>query len=101
MNSPLTQGNVQMTLVKDRTTKAEVLEIFGPPNISTRDGEGLEVWSYERNAREVRSNQAFANIFLAGKSSSTAAESARSMILIIKFGPDDVVVDYSSRTSSF
>ena len=37
-NSQLTQGNVQMNLVVGKTTKAEVLENFGSPNITTRDG---------------------------------------------------------------
>jgi len=37
-NSSLTQGNVQMRLVVGRTTKADVLEAFGAPNVTTRDG---------------------------------------------------------------
>ena len=32
-NSSLTQGNVQMNLKVGKTTKAEVLEIFGSPNV--------------------------------------------------------------------
>ena len=32
LNSELTQGNVQMHLVKGQTTKAQVLEVFGAPN---------------------------------------------------------------------
>ena len=49
-NSALTQGNVQLNLQVGKTTKADVLEKFGSPNITTRDGAGQEVWSYQRMA---------------------------------------------------
>jgi len=101
LNSELTQGNVQMHLVKGQTTKAEVLEVFGAPNLTTRDGAGLEVWTYERSAREAKSNEAYWSVILAGSSSSGFEESSRNMILIIKFDAQDVVTDFSSRASSF
>ena len=46
-NSPLTQGNVQLNVAVGKTTKAEVLESFGAPNVTTRDGSGKETWSYQ------------------------------------------------------
>ena len=49
-NSEFTQGNVQLNLKVGLTTKAEVLEKFGSPNITTRDGAGQEVWSYQKMA---------------------------------------------------
>ena len=33
------------------TTKAQILEVFGAPNVTTRDGEGQEVWTYQRQAQ--------------------------------------------------
>lgn len=101
LNSEMTQGNVQMHLVKGETTKAQVLELFGAPNLTTRDGAGLEVWTYERSAREAKSNQAYWTVILAGSSNSGFEESSRNMILIIKFDAKDVVSDFNSRTSSF
>jgi outer membrane protein assembly factor BamE (lipoprotein component of BamABCDE complex) len=101
VNSELTQGNVQMHLVKGATTKAQVLETFGAPNLTTRDAAGLEVWTYERSAREAKSNQAFWTVILAGSSSSGFEESSKNMILIIKFDSKDIVNDFSSRASSF
>jgi outer membrane protein assembly factor BamE (lipoprotein component of BamABCDE complex) len=101
VNSELTQGNVQLHLVKGQTTKAQVLEAFGAPNLTTRDAEGLEVWTYERSAREAKSNSAFWTVILAGSSSSGFEESSRNMILIIKFDAKDVVNDFNSRASSF
>ena len=47
-NSNLTQGNVQMNLEVDKTTKNEVLEKFGSPNVTTRNSAGEEVWTYQR-----------------------------------------------------
>ena len=101
LNSELTQGNVQMHVVRGETTKSQVLEVFGAPNLTTRDGAGLEVWTYERSAREAKSNEAFWTVVLAGQSSSGFEESSRNMILIIKFDAKDVVNDFSSRQSSF
>ncbi|MHC5212071.1 MAG: hypothetical protein ACYTG2_15235 [Planctomycetota bacterium] len=101
LNSELTQGNVQLHLVQGQTTKAEVLEVFGAPNLTTRDAEGQEVWTYERSAREAKSNSAYATVFLAGVGNSGFEEGSRNMILIIKFDSSDIVSDFSSRYSSF
>lgn len=101
VNSELTQGNVQMYLESGVTTKSQVLETFGAPNITTRDSSGSEMWVYERNAREARSSQAFATVLLAGAGTSGFESSSRNMTLIIKFDSSDVVSDFNSRYSSF
>jgi len=104
-NSLLTQGNVQLNLRVGQTTKTQVLEAFGSPNITTRDGSGLEVWSYQRQATvaQASSSDAGWTILLAGGSSSAAgfSQSTSMMTLIIKFNPDDVVADFMSRSSNF
>ena len=104
-NSQLTQGNVQMKLVVGKTTKAEVLENFGSPNITTRDGAGREVWSYQRTAQVTQSsNQSgYWTIILAGQSGNTSGfeSSSRMITLVIKFDSSDVVTDFRSRTSNF
>ena len=104
-NSALTQGNVQMNLAVGKTTKAEVLEVFGAPNITTRDGSGQEVWSYQRHATvsQSSSSSSFFTILLAGTSKSAAgfSQTNRTMTLIIKFNPGDIVSDFRSRTSDF
>lgn len=104
-NSQLTQGNVQMNLIVGQTTKAEVLEKFGGPNITARDGSGREVWTYQRAAQvsQSSSKSGYWTIILAGQSSrSSGFESSSSMItLIIKFDQNDVVKDFRSRTSKF
>lgn len=104
-NSALTQGNVQLNVKVGKTTKAEVLEVFGAPNITTRDGSGQEVWSYQRHATVTQSSEkeSFWTILLVGgvSKSSGFSQTMRTMTLIIKFDPNDVVSDFRSRTSDF
>jgi outer membrane protein assembly factor BamE (lipoprotein component of BamABCDE complex) len=104
-NSQLTQGNIQMNLEVGKTTKADVLENFGSPNITTRDGAGREVWSYQRAAQVAQSSSqsGYWTVILAGQSSSAAGfeSSSRMITLIIKFDSNDFVSDFRSRTSNF
>ena len=104
-NTALTQGNVQMNLIAGQTTKAEVLETFGAPNITTRDGSGREVWTYQRAAQVSQSSNrsGYWTVILGGQNSSASGfESGSRMItLIIKFDSSDVVTDFRSRTSDF
>lgn len=104
-NSALTQGNVQLNLQVGQTSKTEVLEKFGAPNITTRDASGSEVWSYQRHARVSQSSSSgnFWTILLVGGGSSAAgfSETSRTMTLIIKFDANDIVSDFRSRSSDF
>ncbi|MBP5191559.1 MAG: hypothetical protein J6Z25_03275 [Opitutales bacterium] len=47
-NSEYTYGNIKNHLVKNQTTKAQVVEIFGPANVTTTDSEGLDMWVYQK-----------------------------------------------------
>lgn len=104
-NSILTQGNVQMNLKVGVTNKANVLNAFGSPNITTRDASGEEVWSYQRQASVAQSSTSsnYWTIFLTGESRTAEglSESSRMMTLIITFDKNDIVNDFRSRTSDF
>lgn len=104
-NSTLTQGNIQLNLVVGKTTKFDVIENFGSPNITTRDGQGREVWSYQRAGQVSQSSSSSSGwtIILAGGSNRAAGfeSSSRMMTLIIKFDSNDIVADFRSRTSNF
>tara|TARA_Y100000031_G_C8211835_1_gene381384 strand:- start:1028 stop:1435 length:408 start_codon:yes stop_codon:yes gene_type:complete len=104
-NSQLTQGNVQLSIKVGITTKAEVIESFGSPNITTRDGSGKEVWTYQRSAQVAQSSSksGYWTVLLAGQSgeSSGFESSSRMITLIIKFDSNDIVSDFNSRTSNF
>lgn len=104
-NSALTSGNVSMNLEVGKTTQAQVLEVFGAPNIVTMDGARNTVWSYQRHATVAQAN-ATANywtIVLTGGANQAAgfSESQRTITLIIKFDDKNVVSDFRSRTSDF
>jgi len=102
--STLTQGNVQMTLEKGVTSADDVLQAFGPPNISTLDAQGREIWTYQRQSVEaVQSSSANALTLLLVSSSSSAASGSRAqrtMTLIITL-QNGVVVDFKSMSTSF
>ena len=104
-NSELTQGMVQMNLEVGKTNKAEVLNTFGGPNITTRDSSGNEVWTYQRAAQvsQSSSQSGYWTIIIAGKSGSAAGfeTSSRMITLIIKFDQSDIVTDFKSRESNF
>jgi outer membrane protein assembly factor BamE (lipoprotein component of BamABCDE complex) len=104
-NNQLTQGNVQLNLNVGSTNKAEVLEKFGSPNITTRDGSGKEVWTFQRQAQVAQSSSSSEGwtILLVGRSSNAAGfeSSSRMITLIIKFDANDVVSDFRSRASNF
>lgn len=104
-NSTLTQGNVQLNLKVGRTTKADVLDKFGAPNITTRNGSGKEVWTYQRAGQVSQSESSIKGlnvIFIGSSRSNTGFESSSRMItLIIEFNENDIVTDFRSRSSNF
>lgn len=104
-NSQLTQGNVQMSVQVGKTNKAQILENFGAPNVTTRDGSGKEIWTYQRSAQVAQSSSksGYWTILLAGQSGSSSGfeSSSRMITLIIKFDENDIVADFNSRTSNF
>ena len=103
-NSNLTQGNVQMNLKVDQTTKNQVLENFGSPNVTTRNSSGHEVWTYQRAGQvaQGQSEKGFFSVLLLGGSSLATAETGSRMItLIITFDENDIVKDFKSRESNF
>ncbi|MGN2241878.1 hypothetical protein ACFWZU_00055 [Frateuria sp. GZRR33] len=104
-NSELTHGNVQMNVKVGETSKADVLEHFGAPNITTIDGAGQEVWTYQRQATVTQSasSHSYWTVVFAGGDNSAAGfeQTQRTMTLIIKFGKDNLVSDFRSRSSEF
>lgn len=50
--SALTPGMVVKHIQKGKTTQAEIMEVFGPPDMVTKSGSG-EMWGYDKVSREV------------------------------------------------
>jgi hypothetical protein len=119
--SALSYGSVTSTVIRGKTTQADLLQMFGGPNISTVDNQGLETWVYERSVSQTdvssknQNWQAAANLGAAfgnfqagasagggqGSASASTATSFRSLTVIIKFNADKTVKDYSVRASQF
>jgi hypothetical protein len=119
--SALSYGTVTATVQKGKTTQADLLQMFGGPNISTTDSDGVETWVYERSVTQTdvasnsRSSEAAAKLGLffksvelgaSGSTSQSAAASStttsiRSLTVIVKFNQDKTVKDYSARASYF
>jgi len=104
-SSPFTHGNAQLKLVKGETTQAEVLEVFGAPNVATIDGGGREVWTYQKHATvsSASSSSSYWTVVLLGGEQlrGQAERSSRSMTLILKFDETDTLYDFRSRSTSF
>lgn len=119
--SALSYGTVTATVVRGKTTQTDLLQIFGGPNISTTDSDGVETWVYERSVSQTdvasKSNnwQAAANLGVAfghvqlgasggggqNASGASTATSFRSLTAIVKFNANKTVKDYSVRASQF
>lgn len=100
-SSNLTVGTVKTTVIKGVTTQAEILEIFGAPNIVTKNRNNEEVWNYNRMSfRSVTGADGAVVLFWSGSRSMSTA-TTKSFDLIIIFDENDVVKDYSVISASF
>ena len=99
--SPLTAGNVSMTLRKGTTTKAEVLNLFGAPNIVTKNRSADEVWNYNRMSYTTRVGQDGASLLFWGGSRAVSTATTKNFDLMVTFDSNDVVKDYSIIQANF
>jgi hypothetical protein len=100
-NSPLTAGNISLTLQKGTTTKAEVLKAFGAPNIVTKNRAADEVWNYNRMNYTTRFAQDGGSLIFWGGSRAVTTATTKSFDLMITFDASDIVKDYSIIQASF
>lgn len=95
--SNLTFGVVKSKIKKGKTTQNEILQIFGSPNLITKNKSNNEVWSYNKMSVQERGGQ---TDFLFGQKASVSS-SSQSFDLIITFDSNDIVEDYSVISTSF
>lgn len=104
-NGVLTQGNVKMHIEAGKTTQAEILRVFGAPNITTINSDGENVWVYQRQATisQSSSSKGYWTVVLLGGSSGASGfkQTQRTITLIIKFNDDDIVSGFRSRSTQF
>ncbi|MBM3250364.1 MAG: hypothetical protein FJZ09_05950 [Candidatus Omnitrophica bacterium] len=99
--SSLTPGMAKAKIIKGETLQNEILEVFGPPNIITKNKSGNEVWTYDRVSVEKGTSDVYATVIIAGGAGSRSSTSTRTFTLMIEFGDNDVVKDFSYRSSAF
>jgi len=123
--SNLTAGMVKRHVRLNETTQADVLQVFGAPNIITRDRGGREVWTYDRqsmaSAAEVADWNAGGSAAAmaggiagdsvvgggavlggsAGKGGSAGQVSSATFTLMLTFDENDIVRDYRMQATQF
>ena len=123
--SNLTPGMVKKYVKVGKATQVDILSVFGAPNIITRDRDGHEVWTYDRQsmatAAEVAAWNAGGSVGAmaggmagealvgggavlggnTGKSSSAGQVSSATFTLMISFDESDVVKDYRMQATQF
>ena len=99
--SNLTAGMAKQKIIKDVTTQNELLEVFGAPNIITKNKSGNEVWTYDKVSAEKSFEEGYWNVIVGGASGGQSSTTAKTFTLMIEFGDNDVVKDFSYRSSSF
>ena len=95
--SNLTFGVVKSKIQKGTTTQSEILEVFGSPNLITKNKSNEEVWSYNKMSVQERAGH---TDFFTGQRASVSS-SSQSFDLIITFDENDVVKDYSVISTSY
>ncbi len=98
--SNLTAGMVKKTIEKGTTTQAEVLEVFGPPDLVTHKDD-LQVWTWDKIRYEVTSSGSYLTVLIAGVGGQRASSSSQSTMLIIYFDAQDIVRDYRLSVVKF
>ena len=98
--SALTPGMAKKYIYPGKTTEIEVLEIFGPPDLVTHK-QGKDVWTYDKISHEVSASGGYLTIILAGVGGERRSSSSRSVMLIIYFDENEVVVDYKLSAAKF
>ena len=88
--SNLTAGMAKKNIVKGQTTQAEVMEVFGPPDLVTHRDD-TQLWTYDKISQDVETSSDWRR----------TRASNRSTMLIIYFDPNDVVRDYRLSVTKF
>ena len=99
--SNLTPGMAKAKIITGQTTQNEILEIFGSPNIITKNKSGNEVWTYDKVSIESGASQVQGTLLIVGGVGVRSSTSARTFTLMIEFDDNNVVKDFSYRSSAF
>jgi outer membrane protein assembly factor BamE (lipoprotein component of BamABCDE complex) len=109
--SNLTPGMITTKIEKGKTSQSQVLEIFGPPDLVTKEND-VEMWGYDRISRETAYG-AFGIGVLAGGAPGGSlvggigtakkgytTQTTKTVFLLIYF-KDNTVVEYKLSATKF
>jgi hypothetical protein len=106
--SNLTPGVVKKQIIRGKTTQAEVMEIFGPPDLITQKSD-YEMWGYDKISQEA-AYTAFGGGGavgagglggLAGLGTGYSTRATKTIFLLIYFNDKNVVTDYKLSATRF
>lgn len=98
--SNLTAGMAKRTITKGTTGQAEILEVFGPPDLVTHRDD-MQIWTYDKIRYDVQSSSGYFTVLVAGSSGGRSTSSSTSTMLILYFDKNDVVQDYRMSVTRF
>ncbi len=98
--SNLTPGMAKKVIMKGQTTQAEVIEVFGPPDLVTHRDD-MQIWTWDRIRQDVKQSSDYLALLVYGRQGSTTSSSTRTTMLIVYFDADDVVQEYRMILSRF
>lgn len=96
--SNLTVGMVKTQVKKGLTNQAEILNLFGAPNLVTQNRHNDEVWNYSKMSFESGSGVS-SDVWLGSRALSTTTTSSFDLIII--FDKDSIVKEYSIISASY
>jgi hypothetical protein len=100
-SSNLTVGEVKRQIVKDKTSQSEILQLFGSPNMVTKNKDGNEVWAYNKMSYQTNASASSGTLIFLGGSQAMSSAATKSFDLIITFNNKDIVKDYNMVYSSY
>lgn len=99
--SNLTSGMVKKEVEKGITNQNDIMQIFGSPNMVTKNKSGNEVWSYNKMSTDSSQKGGKWNLLLVGGNSAVNSSSTSTFDFIITFDENDIVKDYSMISSRY
>lgn len=108
-HSSINSVNVNDTLVKGKSTQAQIIESFGTPDIAEKTPDG-DMWAYNRHSNESQSVGGgvshyawtglsyFSGVNVGGDKSSSSTKNSS---LILYFNKNKILQNYTFRTERF
>jgi hypothetical protein len=110
--SNLTPGMVKKQVIIGKTTQADIMEIFGPPDLITKKGD-YEMWGYDKISREAAYTAFGMGLGgggavgagglggIAGLGTGYAAQSTKTIFLLVYFNRHNIVSNYKLSATRF